>query len=215
MVRRKTTGEAVETSSTAFRCGPADCGSSCLPVWLDEIETKLKNRLAKRAIEVFRKDPTNTLSVGEWANRLGVSREHLTRSISPIINPHALILATRLAMAMERLANQDRLRAGEALDVMGYSSRAHAFMVFKAQTGLTPSQWWRLHHRGESPSRSCVADRCPLLGALLDRSHERTIAMSTMGNANTGGNGSGSNRSTPANRTDFSGASLVEEPVAV
>ena len=153
--------------------GPLDCGTSCLPNWLNDIEGRLENRLARRAFEEFRAHPTNFVSVGEWAAHVGVSREHLTRSISPVINPHALILATRLALAMSRLASQETLRAGEALDLMGYSSRAHAFMVFKNQTGLTPSEWWRRYRNRPKGGPGCFIERCPLLSALLDRAHEK------------------------------------------
>lgn len=153
--------------------GHLDCGTSCLPNWLNDIGGRLENRLARRAFEEFRAHPTNFVSVGEWAAHVGVSREHLTRSISPVINPHALILATRLALAMSRLAGQETLRAGEALDLMGYSSRAHAFMVFKNQTGYTPSEWWRRYRNRTAGTPGCFIERCPLLGALLDRAHEK------------------------------------------
>jgi AraC-like DNA-binding protein len=158
---------------------PLDCGTTCLPNWLDDIGSRLENRLARRAFAEFRAQPTNFVSVGEWAVHVGVSREHLTRSISPVINPHALILATRLALAMARLSRQDTLRAGEALDLMGYSSRAHAFMVFKKQTGLTPSEWWRRYRARPKDATGCLIDRCPLLSALLDRAHEKPAREAT------------------------------------
>jgi len=94
------------------------------------LEGKLDSPLLQRAFDELKADPSAFVSVGEWANKVGVSREHLTRSISPIINPHALLQASRVAIALTRLAQQDKLRAGEALDAMGYSSRAHAFAVF-------------------------------------------------------------------------------------
>jgi AraC-like DNA-binding protein len=154
---------------------PAVCGRGCLSDYFDSIETNLVSPLAVRAVRLLRQEPTAFLSVGEWAERLQVSREHLTRSISPVINPHALIRATRLSLAMGRLAEQKRLRASLALSVMGYSSRAHAFTVFKSSTGLTPSEWWRRHRAANDDGRTaCVVERCPLLGALLDRAHEHT-----------------------------------------
>jgi AraC-like DNA-binding protein len=185
---------------------PVDCGSTCLPNWLDDIGARLENRLARRAFEEFRAHPTNFVSVGEWAAHVGVSREHLTRSISPVINPHALILATRLALSMARLARQDTLRAGEALDLMGYSSRAHAFMVFKNQTGLTPSEWWRRYRSRPSGSGACLLDRCPLLSALLDRAHEKpTRASERVEGSRTA--------SRPSRRDENPIENLVEEPV--
>ena len=108
--------------------------------------------------------------MGEWANQVGVSREHLTRSISPIINPHALLQASRVAIALSRLAEQERLRAGEALDAMGYSSRAHAFAVFKKTIGLTPTQYWgRVQEQRISGGMQCISTYCPLVGAVVDR----------------------------------------------
>lgn len=147
------------------------CGNHCLPNFFVSLEGKLDSPLLQRAFEELRSDPSAFVSVGEWANRVGVSREHLTRSISPIINPHALLQSSRVAIALTRLAHQDRLRAGEALDAMGYSSRAHAFAVFKKTTGLTPTQFWgRIQKaRGGAPKDACVVDYCPLVGAVLDR----------------------------------------------
>lgn len=154
---------------------PVVCGRGCLSEYFDSIESSLTSPLAVRAVRLLRQEPTAFLSVGEWAERLQVSREHLTRSISPVINPHALIRATRLSLAMGRLGEQKRLRASLALSIMGYSSRAHAFTVFKSSTGLTPSEWWRRHRTaGEEGRNACVVERCPLLGALLDRAHEHT-----------------------------------------
>ncbi len=147
-----------------------DCGRVCLPNFFQTLESKLDSPLLQRAFEELRRDPSKFVSVGEWANEVGVSREHLTRSISPIINPHALLQSARVAIALSRLSGQDRLRAGEALDAMGYSSRAHAFAVFKKTTGLTPTQFFQRMNddAGESEHR-CIIDYCPLLGAVLDR----------------------------------------------
>jgi AraC-like DNA-binding protein len=147
------------------------CGDRCLPSFFASLEAKLDSPLLQRAFDELKADPSAFVSVGEWANKVGVSREHLTRSISPIINPHALLQSSRVAIALTRLAQQDRLRAGEALDAMGYSSRAHAFAVFKKTTGLTPTQFWSRAQKSRqgAPATDCVVDYCPLVGAVLDR----------------------------------------------
>ena len=150
---------------------PHVCGDHCLPSFFFSLEGKLDSPLLQRAFDELKADPSAFVSVGEWANKVGVSREHLTRSISPIINPHALLQASRVAIALTRLAQQDKLRAGEALDAMGYSSRAHAFAVFKKTTGLTPTQYWsriQKSSQGQDDSQ-CVVGYCPLVGAVLDR----------------------------------------------
>ena len=147
-----------------------DCGVSCLPSFFASLERKLDSPLLQRAFDELKANPSAFVSVGEWANEVGVSREHLTRSISPIINPHALLQASRVAIALSRLAGQDRLRAGEALDAMGYSSRAHAFAVFKKTTGLTPTQYWgRVQEQRATQSEECISTFCPLVGAVVDR----------------------------------------------
>lgn len=150
---------------------PHVCGDRCLPSFFHSLEDKLDSPLLQRAFDELKADPSAFVSVGEWANKVGVSREHLTRSISPIINPHALLQSSRVAIALTRLARQDKLRAGEALDAMGYSSRAHAFAVFKKTTGLTPTQFWsRIQKSRQTADNStCVVDYCPLVGAVLDR----------------------------------------------
>ena len=158
------------------------CGDQCLPSFFVSLEGKLDSPLLQRAFEELRSDPSAFVSVGEWANRVGVSREHLTRSISPIINPHALLQSSRVAIALTRLAHQDRLRAGEALDAMGYSSRAHAFAVFKKTTVLTPTQFWGRTRKAGDDSMECVVDYCPLVGAVLDRywrNHSDEVASSS------------------------------------
>lgn len=147
-----------------------DCGVECLPSFFSALERKLDSPLLQRAFDELKSNPSAFVSVGEWANEVGVSREHLTRSISPIINPHALLQASRVAIALSRLAGQDRLRAGEALDAMGYSSRAHAFAVFKKTTGLTPTQYWgRVQEQKARGSKECISAYCPLVGAVVDR----------------------------------------------
>jgi AraC-like DNA-binding protein len=147
-----------------------DCGSACLPAFFAALERRLDSPLLQRAFDELKANPSAFVSVGEWANEVGVSREHLTRSISPIINPHALLQASRVAIALSRLAEQDRLRAGEALDAMGYSSRAHAFAVFKKTTGLTPTQYWgRVQGQRSSGDLGCISTFCPLVGAVVDR----------------------------------------------
>jgi len=151
---------------------PHVCGDRCLPSFFLTLESKLDSPLLQRAFDELKADPSAFVSVGEWANKVGVSREHLTRSISPIINPHALLQASRVAIALTRLAQQDKLRAGEALDAMGYSSRAHAFAVFKKTTGLTPTQFWSRVQKSRVnvvDHSECVVDYCPLVGAVLDR----------------------------------------------
>lgn len=145
--------------------GPAvrtrtDCGIKCFTEYLERLEGRLKSGLARRALALLRAEPTAFVSVGEWASRLGVSREHLTRTFSPVITPHALILAMRQALAMQRLSQQSVLRASEALSIMGYSSRAHAFTVFRLTTGMTPSEWWRRYHNANSNPEKCLSIRC-------------------------------------------------------
>ena len=147
-----------------------DCGSNCLPAFFAALERRLDSPLLQRAFDELKANPSAFVSVGEWANEVGVSREHLTRSISPIINPHALLQASRVSVALSRLAEQERLRAGEALDAMGYSSRAHAFAVFKKTTGLTPTQYWgRVQEQRGSVDPRCLSTYCPLVGAVVAR----------------------------------------------
>jgi AraC-like DNA-binding protein len=144
------------------------CAERCLPAFFDGIDAKLNSPLLHRAMELLRDNPERYVSVEEWAMDAGVSREHLTRSIAPTINPHALLQASRVCLALSELAQQDTLQAGRALERMGYNSRAHAFAVFKKVTGLTPTEFWNTIHDPEIHD-SCVVKRCPLVGAVLDR----------------------------------------------
>jgi AraC-like DNA-binding protein len=147
-----------------------DCAGACLTPFFTQIERRVHSPLLTKALHMLEEDPTGVLSVSQWAQRLGVSREHLTRSLSPVVNPHALLRAARVAIAVSTLVRQDRLAAGRALDSMGYSSRTHAFAVFKMTTGMTPTQFWRIAHDPErDPQQRCFVPQCPLVGALVDR----------------------------------------------
>ncbi len=146
----------------------SNCEASCLPGFFNGLEEKLSNPMLQRALELLRQDPRAYVSVEEWAMDVGVSREHLTRTLAPTINPHALLQAARVILALSELSDQKSLHAGSALESMGYNSRAHAFAVFKKTTGMTPTEYWN-QARDESVHASCVLHRCPLLGATLDR----------------------------------------------
>jgi AraC-like DNA-binding protein len=148
------------------------CADQCLPAFFDGLEEQLDSPLLQRAMGLLRENPTSYVSVEEWAIDIGVSREHLTRSMTPTMNPHALLQATRVCLALTQLARQEKLKAAEALEAMGYSSRAHGFAVFKKVTGTTPTQFWNLMHDPKVHHR-CVLDRCPLVGAMLDRYKRR------------------------------------------
>lgn len=156
------------------------CGIRCFNDYLTDLESRLKSGLARRAIAVLRAEPTAFVSVGEWASRLGVSREHLTRTFSPVITPHALILSMRQALAMQRLSQQSVLRAGEALSIMGYSSRAHAFTVFRLTTGMTPSEWWHRYHNSPSEREKCMSIKCLFQEETLE--HHSPAALKASGN---------------------------------
>lgn len=150
------------------------CGETCLPAFFNQLESKLEGPLLHRAMYLLREQPTRFVSVEEWANALGITREHLTRCLTPLINPHALLQAARVSVALSQLAKQDRLQAGEALDAMGYRSRAHAFAVFKKTTGLTPTEFWKSIQNKSTPEPECLLMQCHLLGALLDRFKRHT-----------------------------------------
>jgi len=152
------------------------CAERCLPSFFDGLESRLNSPLLERAMSLLRENPEAYVSVEEWADQVGVSREHLTRSLTPSINPHALLQATRVCLALSELAGQADLKAGSALKVMGYNSRAHAFSVFKNVTGLTPTEFWNLIHTPHI-HEGCVVKRCPLVGAVLDRYRRQVKAI--------------------------------------
>ena len=160
----------VSQSAEVEEAYATDCGGICLPAFFEGIERRMESPLLKRAMSVLRENPYSFVAVGEWANALGVSREHLTRAISPIISPHSLLQAARVSVALSRLSGQKKLRAGEALDAMGYNSRAHAFSVFKKTTGCSPTEYWQ-RLQSHDHSDACAVATCPLLGAVL-HTHE-------------------------------------------
>jgi len=151
------------------------CRSGCQgpsqSVFLRTLQRRMPSPLLREAVQLIRTDPTRFVSVGEWASTLGVSREHLTRRISPFVTPHTLLMAARLCAAVWRLRNQPHLHTEEALDALGYNSRAHAFAMFKRYFGVTPAQFWQAN-RTEEPTGDvgCGSSCCPMLAALVESS---------------------------------------------
>jgi AraC-like DNA-binding protein len=149
------------------------CRSGCQgpsrSLFLRTLQRRMPSPLLRDAVQLIRTDPTRFVSVGEWASELGVSREHLTRRISPVVTPHTLLMAARLCAAVWRLRNQAHLHADDALDALGYNSRAHAFAMFKRYFGVTPAQFWQTN-RANDPTGDvgCGSSCCPMLAALVE-----------------------------------------------
>lgn len=158
--------DSPDVECIACRTGCAGPGRSR---FLQDLERRMPSPLLREAIRLIRTDPTRFVSVGEWAAELGVSREHLTRRISAYVTPHTLLMAARLCAAIWRLRHQEHLRTEEALDALGYNSRAHAFAMFKRYFGMTPAQFWQNSHT-EEPSRDvgCGPSCCPMLAAMIE-----------------------------------------------
>lgn len=147
----------------------ANCAENCLPAFLDSLQRRMDTPLLQEAFASLRDHIGEDMSVGEWAQRLEVSREHLSRQMSSRVQPHALLKGIRVAIAISRLAARRDEPANAAMDLMGYNSRAHAFRVFRELTGLSPTEFrerlWGDDR--ESDPGLCVVDRCPLVTAIL------------------------------------------------
>lgn len=147
----------------------SDCAQTCLPSFLDSLQRRMDTPLLQEAFAALRDHTGEDMSVGEWAQRLDVSREHLSRQMSSKVHPHALLKGIRVAIAISRLASRRDEPANVAMDLMGYNSRAHAFRVFRELTELSPSEY-RERLWGEDRHHDpglCVVDRCPLVTAIL------------------------------------------------
>jgi AraC family transcriptional regulator len=83
------------------------------------------------------------LSIGDLATCANLSPYHFARAFkrSTGESPHAYVLRRRIGKAKEALAAGRSL--AETASLCGFSSQSHFTERFRAQTGVTPGQFWR------------------------------------------------------------------------
>jgi AraC-like DNA-binding protein len=114
----------------------------------------------KRAIEFIDAHLDSPLYASEVAKAIGLSanqfRQGFTTSVG--ISPHEYVIRKKIAIAIERLKNEDISLVDLALD-LGFSSQPHFSTVFRERVGHTPSEF-RQCQGGIELRIEC--DNCPL-----------------------------------------------------
>ncbi len=150
-------------SSSSASIHELPCLERCWPALLRAIRHRARCPLVDAALGALLRERDPVMSVKVWATELRVPRAGLALDLTPGSSPGRLIRSCSVLRAMDELWRQSALRAGDALDAMGYQSRAHAFVAFKGATGVTPRRFWQqcrpLALRHASP---CLLLRCPL-----------------------------------------------------
>lgn len=98
--------------------------------------------LVRRALKLIEDNLTIPLSVGDIADELRISREHLTRIFSEQTgrSPYSYILRRKMLLAC-RLLKQTTLTMGEIADRLGYVESSRFTRSFKTGIGMTPSRF--------------------------------------------------------------------------
>lgn len=98
--------------------------------------------LLRRAMAIVEERQAQNLNVTELAQRLHVSREHLTRHFQKelTVTPHDYILRQKIIRACHYLKETD-LNNKEIAARLGYQEAAHFSRTFKRLIHITPSQF--------------------------------------------------------------------------
>lgn len=115
---------------------------SRLRAYLDDSPVRRASKLVTSAMSYIETHISRTLSLQEVADQLAITPGYLSRIFGEESGQSfsRYVLACRIAAAKEQLADP-RLRIQDIARNSGYSDLAHFSRVFKAETGLTPSQY--------------------------------------------------------------------------
>ncbi|MBN1943358.1 MAG: helix-turn-helix transcriptional regulator [Phycisphaerae bacterium] len=105
-------------------------------------QDNMGNRLAARAVEIIRETLHENMNVSELAERLRVSREHLTRIFKEQTSrtPRRYMLRQKMLLAC-RLLKTTQLTHKEIAVRLGYDAPAHFTRTFKHILGMTPGRF--------------------------------------------------------------------------
>jgi len=124
-----------------------------ISVWLDrEIENgnphdlhpDAARRLAAAYTSMVEQDFRSGRTINDYAQRLGVTPTHLTRSCNTACGRSAsALLADRVHFEARRLLSETRRPVKDIAQELGFSSAAYFTRAFQKQTGETPSSFRR------------------------------------------------------------------------
>ncbi|MCC5970920.1 MAG: helix-turn-helix domain-containing protein [Pararhodobacter sp.] len=142
--------EAESTRASATRAALHHLG--LLGVWLDRQIERENNvdvlpgrpmaaqRLVARYAALLERDYRSNLSVGEYAEVLGVTPTHLTRACRATCGRGAhMLLEDRILFEARRLLAETRMPINQIAQLLGYNSAGYFTRAFQKTAGMTPS----------------------------------------------------------------------------
>ncbi len=109
----------------------------------------LPGRRLRDVVEFIHEHLGDMISLHHLAGLAGVSVRHFERAFKEAVGepPHEYLLGKRLLAAQDLLLNQPDLSVFEISARVGFSSSSHFASVFRRRTGVSPTEFRRLHSR--------------------------------------------------------------------
>jgi AraC family transcriptional regulator len=109
----------------------------------------LPRRRLKEVVEFIHEHLGDIISLHHLAGLAGVSVRHFERAFKQAVGepPHAYVLGKRLLAAQDLLQNRPDLGVFEISARVGFSSSSHFASAFRRRTGLSPTEFRRVHSR--------------------------------------------------------------------
>lgn len=105
----------------------------------------LPQRQLKRVVDYIEEHLSESITLRRLAELAGVSPRHFERAFRQALGvpPHAYVLQQRVAAARSLLVSHPTLPIHEVAARVGFCSASHLAMVFRRQTGQTPTEFRR------------------------------------------------------------------------
>lgn len=115
-----------------------------LLTWLEEVPDGL-NAVQHALVQIDQHH--GSLSIQDLAEQVGMSHNHLTRQFQRLVGatPKEVARIYRFKYTLSKLARNEPIDWGEFAWQAHYYDQSHFNKDFKAFTGHTPTDFWRLH----------------------------------------------------------------------
>lgn len=148
-IRRLTSFEAFDGVARPLSAGDgARMVMNLLAALADSAHAELTvasgSMMVQNALQLIEDNLCTTMNVSDLADRLRISREHLTRVFAEHTGqpPYSYMLRRKMLLAC-RLLKHSSLTVGEITARLGYDQPSRLTRVFKSTIGMTPSQFRR------------------------------------------------------------------------
>jgi len=117
-------------------------------IWSKEREDigNTETVLAKKALQIINANPGCLYSVGVLADKISISREHLSRIFKKQLgsSPYHYIITNKIEMAKMKLRNTS-ITAKSISEELGFTSPVQFTNVFKKNVGISPGNYRKIH----------------------------------------------------------------------